>query len=471
MSFFIQERRQNIIEENNTAQEYLLDFLENLHPSLTEIVFKEPLSGDIDFSILKECNFTNITSIRFPIGNITRVTNLPETIVSFECPQNLLIELIGLPKSLIILEIPDNGLKSLDFKELPNLKTLNISQNQFNELRGLPSTLETLYCNNNKIKEIDLEGLDNLKVLHCKNNSMLAISHFSNSITDLKMDNNPYLEMNEESINNETTQSIAVTEAIHEFFKLKNEYETYRHKLKKDTFKKSATKLGAKKRINALRFKCINCKSPGSPEGTLFSMKDRIFTAICGAQNRCNLNIRIFSGNFSDLYDYYRLFKEDVESNKENIIKHKLDTLFNYTNERQAIELFKEEMKSYSFNNILLKELLNTNNHLHNNEERIAKIAEKKAIIDEINANIEKLLKEYKSTENREILNIMMTTHINELLPETRNLRYLLFELTEIETIEKHREDIHVLVQKTNQLQKIDYTFNNPAKVMNFEKK
>ena len=116
MSSFIQEHRQNTIEENNTAQESLLDFLENLHPSLTEIVFKEPLNGDLDFAILKECNFTNITSIKCLPGNITSVTNLPEKITEFVCPQNLLIELDGLPKSLTILEIPDNGLKSLDFK-------------------------------------------------------------------------------------------------------------------------------------------------------------------------------------------------------------------------------------------------------------------------------------------------------------------------------------------------------------------
>jgi transcription elongation factor Elf1 len=396
---------------------------------------------------------------------------LPETITEFVCPQNLLIELQDLPKSLIVLEIPDNGLKSLDFKNLRNLKTLNISQNQFVDLRQLPSTLENLYCDNNKIKEIDLDGLDHLKTLHCKNNNMLAISHFQNSITDLKKDNNPYVETTEESINNETNQSVEVSEAIQAFFKLKNEYETSRRKLKKDTFKKSSTKKEAKQKISEMRFKCINCKNQGSPEGTLFSMKDRTFTVTCGAQNKCNLNIKIFAGYFSDLYDYYSLFKDDVEDNKENIIKHKLDTLFNYTSEREAIQLFKQEMKQYSQNNILLKELLHTYNNLHHNEERSLKIAEKKARIDEINANIEKMLKEYKSTGNREILNLLISTHINELLPETRNLRYLLFEITEIDFLEKNREVINVFVQKQNQLAKIDYTFNNPAKVIQFEKK
>ena len=471
MSSFIDERRQNIIDENNNAQASLLDFLENLHPALPEIVFKEPLNGDLDFSILKECNFTNVTSIKCLPGNITSIHNLPEGITEFICPQNLLIQLEHLPKTLVVLEIPENGLKTLDFKDLPNLKSLNISQNHFTELKFLPPTLEKLYCNNNKIKEIDLEGVEGLKTLHCENNAMLAISHFQKSISDLNIGNNPYLETNEETKDNETSQSIDVTDAISYFFKLKNDYEVERRKLKKETFQKSTTKKGAKRRIESLKFKCINCKNPGSPDGTLFSMKNRMFTAICGAPNKCNLNIKIFAGNFSDLYSYYALFKDNVEDNKENIIKHKLDTLFNYTSEGEALQLFKKEMESYSGNNILLKDLSKTYNDLYDNEERSIKIAEKRYQIDEINATIEKLLTEYNSTGNREVLQLAIHTHINELLPETRNLRYLLFELTEMDVLEKHREDIHILVQNKNRLQKMDYTFNEPAKVIKFEKK
>jgi hypothetical protein len=469
MSSFIQERRQNTIEENNTAQESLLDFLENLHPSLTEIVFKEPLNGDLDFAILKECNFTNVSSIKCLPGNITSVTNLPETITEFVCPQNLLIELEGLPKSLIILEIPDNGLKSLDFKNLQQLKTLNISQNQFIELVHLPPSLESLYCNNNRIKEIDLEGLENLKTLHCENNSMLSISHYQKTISDLKMDNNPYLEMNEEEFDHETSQSIDVTEAINEFFKLKNGYEFEKRFLKTVAYK-SGTKKGAKRRIAAIRYKCINCGNRGSPEGTIFSIKDRTYSAICGAPNKCNLNIKIFAGYFSDLYAYYTLFKNDIEENKENIIKHKLDVLFNYVDERDAVALFKKEMKAYTKNNILLKELTQTYMRLYSNDERTMKIAEKKTAIDEINSTIENLLNEYKSTNNHEVLKLAIHTHVNELLPETRNLRYLMYELCEMDMLLK-RDNTRILIQKPNSLQKIDYTFNEPAKVIKFQTK
>ena len=468
MNSFIEERRQNILENNNTAQQDVLDVLENLHPAITELVFKDPLNGDIDFSILKECNFTNITAIKFVPGNITSIRNLPETITELSCPDNLLIDLEDLPSSIIVLEIPENGLKSLHFKQLNHLKSLNINKNQFIHLSGLPASLETLYCNNNKIKELDLEGIETLKTLHCENNQMLVISHYLDTISDLKMDNNPNMEYQEENADEETSQSIEVTEAIHRFFKLKSEYEKERFRLIKDIHTKTVTRRGAQRIVQKLRFKCINCGQPGKPDGTIFSLKDRNFTAMCGSQNKCNLNIKIFAGYFSDLYEYYKLFKEETEDNKAEIIKQKLDTLFQYVDEKTSVELFKKKMNEYTENNILLKELAQTYNELYSNEERSDKILEKRREIDETNSKIDKLLVEYKKTGNREFLTEAIRTHIDILLPTTRTLSYLMFEVCEIEVLKKKPNLSNILIQKPNRIQKTDYTFNDPAKVIKF---
>ena len=471
MNSFIEERRQNILEEKNSAQQDVLDYLENLHPAITELVFKEPLSGDIDFAILKECNFTNIRAIKFVVGNITSIRNLPETISELSCPNNLLIDLEELPGSIVVLEIPENGLKSLDFKNLGNLKSLNINKNNFIFLTGLPASLEILLCNNNKIKELDLEGVEHLKTLHCENNNMLVISHYQYTISDLKMDNNPNLEYEEQHTDNETSQSIEVTEAINRFFELKSEYEKERFQQRKLVYNKASTKKSAQRIIQTLKHKCINCGNPGSPEGTIFSMKDRNFSAMCGAKNKCNLNIKIFAGYFSNLYEYYKLFKEDVEDNKSEIIKQKLNALFNYTDEKVSVELFKKEMKEYTDNNIILKEIEHTYNEIHSNEERSIKLLEKRREIDETNSKIEKLLMEYKKTENREFLNEAIHTHIDELLPATRALGYLIFEVSEIEIMKVARDEINILVQKPNRIQTVDYTFNEPAKVIKFVSK
>jgi len=180
------------------------------------------------------------------------------------------------------------------------------------------------------------------------------------------------------------------------------------------------------------------------------------------------LNINIFAGYFSNLNTYYEVFKEGIEENKSEIIKHKLNTLFNYIDEKTSVELFKKEMKEYNDNNILLKEITNAYNEIYSNEERNSKMEEKHKEIDEINSKIEKLLNEYRKTGNHEILNQAIRSHIDELLPATRSLGYLIFELSEIEILKKSKDNIYNLIQKPNRIQKIDYTFNEPAKVIKF---
>ena len=161
--------------------------------------------------------------------------------------------------------------------------------------------------------------------------------------------------------------------------------------------------------------------------------------------------------------------KVGLENNKSEIITQKLNTLFHYVDERKSLELFKKEMKEYSDNNILLKQITQSYNEIYENEERSEKIEEKRREIDEINSNIEKLLLEYNKTNNRTFLNEALRTHIDELLPATRNLSYLVFELCEMEVLKRTNDEIHILIQKPNQIKKMDYTFNEPAKVIKFK--
>jgi hypothetical protein len=59
----IEEQRERILKENNTAQAYLKDFLEKINKESRDISILEPLHGDLDFGILKEYGITNITKI------------------------------------------------------------------------------------------------------------------------------------------------------------------------------------------------------------------------------------------------------------------------------------------------------------------------------------------------------------------------------------------------------------------------
>jgi hypothetical protein len=467
---FIEEQRQNA-QENNTAQADFLDFLDHLNPQVSDISIREPLSGDLDFSVLKECNFSNITSLQFEKGNITSLKNIPEGITKLICIDNLLVEL-DLPASIVEVNVSGNGLKHIDFKELIHLKELHICGNQFSTLYNLPKGLEILYCKNNQLKNIDLDGVENLKVLHCSNNPSLTIAHFPDTITDLKMENNPLLQINKEGDDDSDKSSddngenhADFMESLNTYFEMKTEYQKKVYEMKKQVFNKAKSKKAAKRLMAELKPICINCNRP---VGSLFSNEGRTYLARCGdAKNPCNLEIKIFAGEFGLLDKLLTSIQEDFHESKETIIKHKLDTLFNYIEEREAIALFKEQLQEYTEINTFLKDLINEYTMLHFNEERKEKIQKKMEHISAIQERFNDLVDKYNQTDNQDLLKDAMTVYINDIKPEMENLQMMKYE-----TMEMNKEGSdYVMFQKEYRLDKLDFTFGSYPKVLKFRSK
>jgi hypothetical protein len=467
---FIEEQRQNA-QENNTAQSDFLDFLDHLNPQVSDIIIREPLTGDLDFSVLKECNFSNITSLQFEKGSITDLKNIPEGITKLICMDNLLVDL-DLPVSIVEINVSGNGLKHIDFKELTDLKELRICRNQFSTLYDLPKGLEILYCENNDLKSLDLDGVENLKVLHCSNNPSLTIAHFPDTITDLKMENNPLLQINKEGDDDSDKSSqdngenhADFMESLNTYFEMKTEYQKKIYDMKKQVFNKAKSKKAAKKMMAQLKPKCINCDRP---VGSLFTNEGRTYLARCGdAKNPCNLDIKIFAGEFGSLDNLLSNFQEAIQDKKQDIIKQKLDTLFNYIGEREAILLFKHELEEYTEKNTFLKNLIDEYTMLNFNEEKKEKVQKKLAHIGLIQERFNDLIEKYNQTDNRELLKDAMTVYISDIKPEMDNLQMMKYETMEIN---KQGND-YVLFQKEYRLDKIDITFASYPKVLKFRSK
>jgi Leucine-rich repeat (LRR) protein len=466
---FIEEQRKNTIEENNTAQSEFLDILDNLNPQLYDISVREPLYGDLDFSVLKDCNFTNITSLQFAKGYITSLNNIPEGITKIVCEDNLLVE-IHVPSSINELNVSGNGIKHLEFKELGNLKELNISKNQFSTLSELPKYLEILKCENNNLKVINLEGIENLKVLHCSNNPTLTIENFPDTITDLQMENNPLIQikkLSHEYLDEETDSDSGVKhadfmESLNTYFKMKTEYHKQIYDIKKQVYKKAKSKKIARKMMAELKPKCINCDRP---VGSLFSNKERTYVARCGDANApCNLDIRIFAGEYEYIDSSLKQFQDGIQMYKEEIIKQKLDTLFNYIDERESISLFKKKLEDYTETNVIFKELNNQYIDIFFNEEKKEKMQKKIEHISKIQERFNDLILKYKRSDNREILKDAMNIYVNEIKPEMDNLQMIKYETMEIN---EHDNDSQ-LFQKEYRLDKLTFTIGSHPKVIKF---
>ena len=102
-----------------------------------------------------------------------------------------------------------------------------------------------------------------------------------------------------------------------------------------------------KKRENYQNFmmnrKCINCGN--GPGGTIFSQigtdQTRKVIAICGCEEKCNLNIEIYMGQSAYLPEYIDFYKERVEELKKELTEYKLDLLFNLRDEEVVLNEFR----------------------------------------------------------------------------------------------------------------------------------
>jgi len=475
----IREQRESIIRENNTAQEKLLDILEYLNKRTRHLNLLGAWHGDLDFSILTELGFTFITSISLEEGEITNVINIPEGVTSFICPRNLLFSL-DCPSSLTHLEIPHNYLPSIELSQCIHLKHLNISHNNIGEIENLPSEITELYCENNELKHLDLRGLLELNVLHISNNNISIIENLPENITDFEMDNNPSIEFRNSPVipqlNKDETgalnvkQNLNYVDALNSYFKLKNEYEKKLYVMKKKAFDGVSPNKKAGKRLAALvKGKCINCKRPVE---TIFSIKDKRYMAICGdVEQPCNLKIEIYNGSFSPTLDLLYFMKDDIDTIKNNIIKQKLDVLFSYTNEENSVPLFKRELENYNLDSKIYEELLDNYNETHHSKHRNELIQKKKNIIFRYIESNRELLNEYKTSENHEILKTAVQLQIDNLLPETRNLRYLSTELVELnDKIHKSGRIESFLFKNDVVLSKLGFNSEEPARVIQFQK-
>ena len=482
----IQDKRETIIRENNSAQEKLINILETHEKTITELILDESLHGELDLSIFEDMGFHKIKHLDLGEGEITGIVNYPESLQVLKCANNLLTQIENLPKDILEIDFQYNYLSHVDFKGLNKLYKINISHNKIIDVENLPPNLEELYCENNNLKNLNLVENNKIRVLHISHNSNVVIENVPKSLVDLKMEENPFSEITYQERHlsereEHAEDRINFIDAINDFLKLKNAYENNLYEKRKEVYDSKKMMRGkkfARKLAQQVKSQCINCKRP---VGTIFSIKKGEYTAICGdanAQTKCNLNIKLASGDFSSHDNILYLFREEVEDLKEKIIIRKLDTLFNYVDENKAISIFKKELEEYNFTSSLYKQLYEKNIELHNDPMRKELILKKENDIFKLMETMNKVLEEYEKQDNKEILRNAVEIQVKEIIPEMENLRRLKYELMEMDNktvnaggFGKSIIDVECnLVQRYVNLSKHDFTFGEEPEVIKFIK-
>jgi hypothetical protein len=468
-------QRKTILETNNSAQRELNRIIDTLEDGVSLLSIEQTLYGDLDFSVLSK--FTNIKSIVLTEGNITSVINIPEWITQFKCSGNLIDSLDSLPAKLIQLECDRNQITSIHLDGLNHLRTLNLSYNRVKKLEDLPQSLVKIYCTDNLIVDLDVSHIIELKTLHVSNNPVQSIKMPAYTIPDFKMENTPdaqILNADEDAADElnprghaELRTKIDYKDAFLEYLKMKNSYEEKISKTKKKLWKESKSKRDYKNKVAKLKPQCINCKRP---VGTIFSNKERKYMAKCGDDSHPCMNIVLYASSFYNMTYYIDLFKESVENVKEEIIKQKLSTIFSYISERESMKLFKENIKQYNEDSLILKNILDEYDYTFNNSVHENKIREKNELIGELISRFQTLTKQYKESQNEEVLKAAMEIHVKELMPELELLRKMKYGINEIIQKVENGQNVNVLFQHRISLEKMDYLIDEHPHVEKYKK-
>ena len=259
-------------------------------------------------------------------------------------------------------------------------------------------------------------------------------------------------------------------EAINEFYRLKDKYESgYYEKYIKPIIKSNKSKKEKRVDFSKLpKHECINCKRN---VGTMFSItfddKEGIkhFKAKCGdIQDPCPLDIEIVCSSREQMNKVIREGLAEIEQIKLRIIREKNNALFFNKDVVSVFEKITQELKAETENTGFIIE---TNIIRNDNPEKYNLL---KLTIDEFGEGFilpfKQMIKEYDGTNNLLILHQATTFYINEIIPKLREIQSLKYNVNLVEFDET--KNIYRLIQLPNSLENNEFFIKSDDKVVKF---
>uniref|UniRef100_A0A6C0KQK2 Uncharacterized protein n=1 Tax=viral metagenome TaxID=1070528 RepID=A0A6C0KQK2_9ZZZZ len=270
----------------------------------------------------------------------------------------------------------------------------------------------------------------------------------------------------------EEKQKLTPIEAINEFYRLKDKYETsYYDKYVKQILKSKKSK--KEKRVEYSRLpkhECINCKRN---VGTIFTITydfndlTRKFISKCGdLTDPCPLDIQI---SYSIREQFDKLIFEglnNIENLKLDIIKQKNNALF-FKSSRNIINIFDKlttDLKSqtsdtgYNIEKDILK---------NENPEKIILLRKS---IDEFGIGFvlpfKQMIQDFLKTNDELIINEAVNFYVNEMMPKLKEILHLKYEVNLVEYDEDNKE--YYLIQRQNSIENKENFFKDDDNVVKF---
>jgi hypothetical protein len=260
------------------------------------------------------------------------------------------------------------------------------------------------------------------------------------------------------------------TEAINEFYRLKDKYENgYYEKYVKPIVKSDKSKREKRVDFSKLpKHECINCKRN---VGTLFTIRSDIkegvknYKAKCGdIKEPCPLDIQINYAIREPIDKLIRSGLSEIEKIKLDIIKEKNNALFFNKNVVNIFEKITQDLKDETGSTGFIIE---TNILRNDNPEQQLLL---KKMIDEFGKGcilpFKEMMKQYNETNNELILNQSVNFYITEMIPKLKEIQELKYDINIVEFDEIN--NIYKLIQLPNSLESNEYFYKEDDKVVKF---
>lgn len=233
-----------------------------------------------------------------------------------------------------------------------------------------------------------------------------------------------------------------IIQATNGYYKMKEKYnsalEKRRQRMMNDPIINWSSLSSQQKarRMANIKPSCILCKQEG---GTIFSETGGRIKAICGNISQpCGLHIEVERGKYTSLETMMNESLAEVRATKDEIIRMKLDLLFQFISEDEVTSTFEsiqhklqEQLKMYSeFRTYYLSVI--DNDDLKQDMERFTRI------IDEKTTQIKTYMKEFNDTEgrNKSIIDDVLVLYQDEIEPAFITLREKKYVYSQVETSE-----------------------------------
>ena len=180
-----------------------------------------------------------------------------------------------------------------------------------------------------------------------------------------------------------------------------------------------------RQKIKNYKGQCLGCNQK---VGMRFINQKGILKMECGNEFApCNLYLEIQKPKIIFIPSEIKKLLQTLEYLKQDIIKIKLDYLFQLKNEEEVTKEFQKMKEQYNSLNKILKKLNQKLEEQEGREERRSKIKDEKIKLFEYKRLYTNGLKQYQADGNKSNLEESIETYLQDILPINKTIRDLLY--------------------------------------------